>query len=75
MKEDWASIKIEVMMTAVLQKFNTHENLKQLLLSTGNQLIIENSPYDNYWGIGSVGTGRNQLGTILMRVREHLSNK
>lgn len=75
LKADWASIKSEVMMTAVLQKFNTHESLKQLLLSTGDQLIIENSPYDNYWGIGSVGTGRNQLGTILMRVREQLNNK
>lgn len=63
------------MMTAVLQKFNTHENLKQLLLSTGDELIIENSSCNNYWGIGSVGTGRNQLGTILMRVRKQLNKE
>lgn len=75
LKADWASIKNEVMMTGVQQKFNTHKSLKQLLLSTEDQLIIENSPYDNYWGIGSVGTGRNQLGTILMRVREQLNKE
>lgn len=74
LKANWAAIKTEVMMTALQQKFSTHKNLKQLLLSTGDQLIIENSPYDNYWGIGSVGTGRNQLGTILMRVRELLKH-
>lgn len=74
MKPNWAAIKDEVMMIGVQQKFATHERLRQLLTATGAQLIIENSPYDNYWGIGSVGAGRNQLGTILMRVREKLKH-
>lgn len=75
MKPNWAAIKDEVMMVGVQQKFATHEKLRRLLIATGAQLIIENSPYDNYWGIGSVGAGRNQLGTTLMRVREQFSNK
>lgn len=62
------------MIVGVQKKFETHENLKELLLSTGDNLIIENSPYDNYWGIGSTGDGLNQLGTTLMRVRQKLKN-
>ena len=62
------------MLDGVQKKFDTHENLKELLLSTGDTLIIENSPYDNYWGIGQTGDGLNQLGTTLMRVRQRLKN-
>jgi len=58
----------------VQRKFDSHEKFKNLLLSTGDNLIIENSPYDNYWGIGSTGDGLNQLGTTLMRVRQKLNN-
>ena len=73
-KTNWEEIKIDVMLDGVQKKFDTHENLKELLLSTGDTLIIENSPYDNYWGIGQTGDGLNQLGTTLMRVRQRLKN-
>lgn len=73
-KADWDEIKNDIMIVGVQKKFDTHENLKELLLSTGDNLIIENSPYDNYWGIGSTGDGLNQLGTTLMRVRQKLKN-
>ena len=72
--ENWDEIKNNIMTNGVQRKFDTHENLKNLLLSTGDNLIIENSPYDNYWGIGSTGEGINQLGTTLMRVRHILKN-
>lgn len=62
------------MFAGVQKKFDTHKVLKELLLSTGDNLIIENSPYDNYWGIGQTGDGLNQLGTALMRVRQILRN-
>lgn len=74
LKTDWDQIKNDIMIIGVQKKFETHENLKELLLSTGDNLIIENSPYDNYWGIGSTGDGLNQLGTTLMRVRQKLKN-
>lgn len=56
-------------------KFSKHHQLKALLLSTDSILLIENSPYDNFWGIGRTGIGLNYLGTILMRLRSELSNK
>ncbi|MEM1370056.1 MAG: NADAR family protein [Cyanobacteria bacterium P01_H01_bin.15] len=72
LREDWEEIKDEVMLVAVRKKFQTHSSLRELLLSTGNQDIVENAPGDYYWGCGQDGTGRNQLGKILTRVRNEL---
>jgi N-glycosidase YbiA len=72
LRNDWESIKDDVMRRAVLKKFQTHVELKELLLSTGEEDIIENAPSDYYWGCGKDGTGLNKLGTILKEVRNHL---
>ena len=63
------------MYDACLAKFSQHPDLKQLLLSTGDAIIIEHTKNDNYWGDGGDGTGRNQLGKTLMRVRDTLKQK
>jgi len=67
---NWEHIKVAVMTTAIEQKIKQHRDFKELLLSTNDRLLIENSPYDNFWGIGRVGSGMNFLGTVLMRQRE-----
>jgi N-glycosidase YbiA len=72
LRKDWENIKDDVMRHAVLKKFQTHIELKELLLSTGEEDIIENAPSDYYWGCGKDGTGLNKLGTILKEVRNHL---
>jgi N-glycosidase YbiA len=72
MRPDWGSIKVDVMYKAVRQKFMTYATLRTLLLQTGNEQIVENSPTDEYWGCGCNGTGQNHLGGILMRVRAEL---
>lgn len=72
LRHNWDSVKATVMYEAVLTKFLTHPDLAALLLSTAQELIVENSPTDAYWGCGGDGKGQNQLGQILMRVREKL---
>jgi N-glycosidase YbiA len=72
-RSDWEQVKINVMYTAVLTKFLSHDELKIRLLNTGDEPIVENSPTDDYWGCGSDGRGQNQLGKILMRIRQELS--
>lgn len=72
LKPDWDIIKSEVMWKAVKTKFNTHPQLAQMLRDTDDALLIENSPYDEYWGIGSASKGHNHLGTLLMRARKQL---
>ena len=75
LRNDWESIKDEVMREAVAAKFSQHNDLRKLLLSTGDEEIIEASPRDYYWGEGEDGTGRNELGKILMQVRTELREK
>jgi hypothetical protein len=62
------------MRKAIRAKFDQHPNLKQLLMSTGNAILMENSPYDDYWGIGPHGDGSNWLGHLLMELREEYKN-
>lgn len=52
LKNNWEAIKVSIMTKAIEQKTEQHPDFKNLLLSTNNALLIENSPYDNFWGIG-----------------------
>ncbi|MEM9951577.1 MAG: NADAR family protein [Chloroflexota bacterium] len=73
LRKDWEDVKDDVMRRAVLKKFQTHQSLKELLLSTGDEEIVENAPSDYYWGCGYDGSGKNMLGVILMEVRNQLA--
>ena len=61
------------MYDAVFAKFTQHEELKKLLLKTGQAYLIEHTVNDNYWGDGGNGKGGNKLGKVLMKVREKIS--
>ena len=61
------------MKSVLFAKFTQHEDLKAILLSTGNALLIEASKTDAFWGIGEKGNGKNMLGRLLMQVRDELS--
>lgn len=69
---DWEQIKDDIMRKALLRKFETHGDIREILLSTGDAEIVENSPIDYYWGCGANGSGKNRLGIILMEVRDIL---
>lgn len=74
---DWDLWKIDVMGRVVFDKFNQNENLKTLLLQTGDMKLEEGNTWkDTYWGIDlHTGHGENNLGKILMVVREKLKTK
>ena len=66
-----------------MHKFSQHKPLKDFLLKTGNQVIVEASPRDFIWGIGlgqdrkeaqhlNTWRGTNWLGFALMEVRDKL---
>lgn len=74
-RSDWDQIKDEVMRRAVEAKFAAHRKLRDLLLSTGDEQIVENAPNDPYWGCGPDGKGLNRLGQMLMEVRERLRRR
>lgn len=72
LRSDWEQVKDDVMRQAVLRKFQTHDDIRAILLSTGDQELVENAPGDYYWGCGADGSGKNMLGQILMEVRDNL---
>ncbi|MBW4675302.1 MAG: NADAR family protein [Desmonostoc geniculatum HA4340-LM1] len=72
LRQDWEQVKDDIMRQAVLCKFQTHTDIRDILLSTGDEEIVENSPIDFYWGCGADGSGKNMLGKILVEVREIL---
>lgn len=72
LRSDWEEVKGLIMEQSVRKKFQTHDEIAQLLISTAPQDIIENAPGDYYWGCGADGTGLNKLGKILVKVRSEL---
>ncbi|WP_167958740.1 NADAR family protein [Anaerosporobacter faecicola] len=72
LREDWESVKDDIMRKAVLTKFQQNYDIRKILLATGDVLIVEKTTNDYYWGCGNKGDGKNMLGHILMEVREIL---
>ena len=68
-RKDWYDVKFDVMMVAVTAKFEQHNILRNILVSTGNAVLKEHTELDHYWGDGGDGTGRSRLGEALMKVR------
>ena len=55
-------------------KFTQDEALKTNLLKTGDAILIEGNTWgDKIWGQVN-GVGENNLGKILMRIREELKD-
>lgn len=75
LRPDWESVKEQVMLTALRYKFNAYPVLKTALLNTGEEILIENSPIDYYWGIGAKGNGKNRLGILLMELRKEYNSE
>jgi len=72
-RKDWDQIKDFVMERVVEAKFLQHENLFWMLINTANAELIEHTSNDNYWADGGDGSGRNQLGKTLMKVRDRFN--
>ena len=82
-EKKWEAERKKVMKKANLHKFQQNAHLKAVLLSTGDMTLAEASPRDNFWGIGlslqdkrktnnQIWNGQNQLGQILMEIRDEL---
>ena len=71
-RKDWDEIKLQVMEKLLRLKLEQNPYVKTKLLQTGNLLICEDSPKDNFWGIGKDRNGRNELGKLWMKLREEI---
>jgi hypothetical protein len=69
-----ARVKDVIMYEVCLAKFQQHEACRKELLSTGDEILIEDtrSSGDAYWGWGTSMVGENKLGRLLMTIRQQL---
>lgn len=81
----WNEKKFKVVVQGNLAKFTQDVELRDFLLSTGDKILVEASPYDKIWGIGldekspdaihpQKWRGQNLLGFALMKVRSIIKN-
>ena len=71
----WSRMKFDRMRGVLRAKFTQHEDLKEMLLATGDARLVESATVDNevnrLWGEVN-GEGRNMLGQLLMELRASL---
>lgn len=72
LRDDWEEVKFNIMHDIVKCKFSQNKDLRDKLLSTGDEYLEEGNNWgDRIWGTVN-GKGKNHLGKILMDVREEL---
>lgn len=80
LRDDWERVKAKVMWKIVKAKFEQNYDLQQLLLQTGERVLVEgNRWHDDQFGVCYCdkchGHGQNLLGRTLTHVREQIRNK
>ena len=79
-EEVWSNCRFDIVSKGIVQKFKQNQELLEMFLDTGNNILVEASPYDTVWGIGmsvnddgafepSKWKGQNLLGKALMAAR------
>ena len=56
-------------------KIEQNPYVKKKLLETKDYIICEDSPKDDFWGIGADRKGQNNLGKLWMKIRDEFSGK
>ncbi len=78
-RADWKKVRVSVMRWCLRLKLAQHgAKFSQLLLSTGDFPIVEDSRKDDFWGAipsdSKTLVGMNVLGRLLMELRESIKN-
>ena len=76
LREDWDEVKIGIMKDICRAKFESHPALMDRLLTTGDRKLVEGNDWnDTFWGVDDEAGGQNNLGKILMELREEFKNE
>lgn len=82
----WKARRESIVASGCYAKFSQNEDLKKLLLSTKDTILVEASRYDRIWGVGlsendpriqdpTKWKGLNLLGNALMRTRSRIASE
>jgi ribA/ribD-fused uncharacterized protein len=71
LRPNWPEIKLGIMLQLLREKFSDPV-FKAVLLSTGDEELVEGNWWnDRFWGVCR-GEGENHLGKLLMQIRDEL---
>lgn len=74
LRPDWEEIKQDVMKELLRLKFRKGTRERKWLQDTGTAVLVEGNTWnDTYWGVCD-GRGKNQLGELLMQVRQEIKD-
>ena len=77
-RDDWDDLKASIMATGLRLKAEQHVRFRELLQSTGDRVLIEESARDGWWGAIPVNDteleGRNVLGLLLTELRSEFTS-
>lgn len=78
LRPDWEQVKDQIMADVLMAKFSQNPKLKERLLKTGNEELVEKTWWhDTYWGICDCERcrcrGKNKLGELLMELRAYFN--
>lgn len=84
--EFWSKKRKSVVLFGAREKFKQNDDLKEILMNTGNTTMVEASKFDKIWGIGlseydakkiepSKWPGLNLLGKVLDKLKEEFRNE
>lgn len=69
--EEWDTVKYDIMLVILMDKFYRNVDLRKKLLLTGNAYLEERNHWgDTYWGVDIRKGGCNNLGHQLMMIRK-----
>ncbi|MCA9351928.1 DUF1768 domain-containing protein [Patescibacteria group bacterium] len=73
LRSDWNDVKIHIMKELTRIKYQNNF-LRTQLINTGNQYLQEGNTWgDTFWGVNIItGQGKNNMGHILMEIRDEL---
>lgn len=81
----WNNKRFEIVIKGSLEKFTQHNDIREFLLNTKERVLVEASPVDRIWGIGSTAdsdkaenpkhrNGLNLHSFALMQIRDIIRN-
>lgn len=74
LRDDWNQVRLDIMYRVVKAKFDQNPDIKERLLETEYEPLVEGNTWnDKFWGVCN-GKGENHLGKILMKVRHEIRN-
>ena len=81
--ETWKKWRYQIVVNGNYLQFSQNKRLKKILLNTGDDELVEASPFDRIWGVGynmktapkisKARWGLNLLGKALVEVRDKLN--